>query len=427
VLTLSLTNTSTQNTQIYQVATSNPTTSYTAIQASHVSTGTTNNALVINPSGGNVGVGTTAPSTSLHVLNPTLQAGNTTMVTAQIIGRPATGGVQNGMSGGFAIGAANAGINSVGRMDMMVTSASSAGNAFGYTPDVAVMTLLGSGNVGVGTTAPLYQFQVRSGGSGATGSSIPTTTIGSFVRLLGYLTTDRVDIEIGSSATDIGDIGCTYKYRLGMAGTGTTAGASFQISGVAISGSYTGTDIVTPRFTILPSGNVGLSVTNPGYRLALDADSAAKPATNTWTISSDARLKTDIQLADTNRCVEIIKAVPLKRYTWKDNVYTMDQVKDRSKLGWIAQDVEAVFPKAVGQHRFSYNQKYEDVVKEDGTVTKTLVSEDILEDCRDLNADQIYAVMYGAVQSLIQKNEEKDAKISSLIAWAQTMGYSASS
>jgi len=32
------------------------------IQASHVSTGTTNNALALNPSGGNVGVGTTTPS-----------------------------------------------------------------------------------------------------------------------------------------------------------------------------------------------------------------------------------------------------------------------------------------------------------------------------------------------------------------------------
>lgn len=66
-LTLSAVNISTQNTRIYQTATTNPVTSYSVIQASHVSTGTTNNALVLNPGGGNVGVGTTAPTTLLQV------------------------------------------------------------------------------------------------------------------------------------------------------------------------------------------------------------------------------------------------------------------------------------------------------------------------------------------------------------------------
>ena len=61
----------------------------------------------------------------------------------------------------------------------------------------------------------------------------------------------------------------------------------------------------------------------------------------------NALLKENIELADLDRCYEIVKSVPLKRYTWKDNVYTLEQVTDRSKLGWIAQDVQAAFPKAV--------------------------------------------------------------------------------
>jgi len=229
VLTLSLTNTSTQNTQIYQVATSNPTTSYTVIQASHVSTGTTNNALVINPSGGNVGVGTTAPSTSLHVLNPTLQAGNTTMVTAQIIGRPATGGVQNGMSGGFAIGAANAGINSVGRMDMMVTSASSAGNAFGYTPDVPVMTLLGSGNVGIGTTAPIAPLHVTAPGNGLTsvqyagGAAQWYTVVGNYPTTTGSVLTIPIVNQGGNWSTTM------FRIR-GFNGRYNNSGAPLQFT-----------------------------------------------------------------------------------------------------------------------------------------------------------------------------------------------------
>ena len=125
-----------------------------------------------------------------------------------------------------------------------------------------------------------------------------------------------------------------------------------------------------------------------------------------------------------DRCVEIIRAVPLKHYRWKDDVYTLDQVEDRSKLGWIAQDVEKVFPKAVGTHPFHYNQVYEDVVQDDGSTIKTLVSEDVIEDCRDLNADQLYAVMYGAIQKLISENDAQTQKLNSLLAWAQTQGFS---
>ena len=181
--------------------------------------------------------------------------------------------------------------------------------------------------------------------------------------------------------------------------------------------------VASTRMTITSGGYVGIG-TAPSYQLHLSSDSAAKPSTSTWTVSSDERLKDNIVLADVDRCVEIIRAVPLKHYRWKDDVYTLDQVEDRSKLGWIAQDVEKVFPKAVGTHPFHYNQVYEDVVQDDGSTIKTLVSEDVIEDCRDLNADQLYAVMYGAIQKLISENDAQTQKLNSLLAWAQTQGFS---
>jgi len=154
----------------------------------------------------------------------------------------------------------------------------------------------------------------------------------------------------------------------------------------------------------------------------LTNDSAAKPTTSTWTVSSDQRLKQDIVIADTQRCMEIMKAVPLKRYTWRPEVYTEEQVKDRSKLGWIAQDVERVFPKAVGQQRFAYDQQWSTTV----TGERQLVSEKVLEDCRDLNVDQMYAVMYGAISRLIEEKEAMREELTELRVWAQSQGFTGS-
>lgn len=150
------------------------------------------------------------------------------------------------------------------------------------------------------------------------------------------------------------------------------------------------------RMTLTATG-LGIGTASPGYQLELSADSAAKPSTSTWTVSSDERLKSNISLADTARCYEIVKSLPLKRFTWRDDVYAPEQVNDRSKLGWIAQDVEGVFPKAVTIAALQFAatarspQKYK------------------LEDARSLNADQIYAALYGAVQKLITKIESLES------------------
>lgn len=116
--------------------------------------------------------------------------------------------------------------------------------------------------------------------------------------------------------------------------------------------------------------------------IRLSADAAFKPTTNTWTISSDERLKTNITQANLDTCYDNVKNIPLKRYTWRDDVYTTEQVHDRSKLGWIAQDVETFLPKAVEQmEMFGY------------------------PDCRTLNSDQLIASLYGSVQKLINDVE----------------------
>jgi Chaperone of endosialidase len=160
-------------------------------------------------------------------------------------------------------------------------------------------------------------------------------------------------------------------------------------SNTYITGTYVGIGTSSPTQKLEVSGNLkvsnngyimnnlGLGMTNPTYQLQLSTDSAAKPSTTTWTTTSDVRLKTNISLADKNRCYDIIKTLPLKHYTWTQDYIENTMVTDNSKLGWIAQDVQEVFPKAVR--------------------TTPMFG---LQDCKTLDADQIYATMYGAIQKL---------------------------
>jgi len=138
------------------------------------------------------------------------------------------------------------------------------------------------------------------------------------------------------------------------------------------------------RFVINSTGNIGLGTTSPAYQLELSTDSAGKPSTNTWTVSSDERVKEDIEDADIDICYDNVKNLKLKYFKWKDEFIDDHSIEDRHKLGWIAQEVETVLPKAV---------------------TTTNNDKDEIEDFKSLNSDQIIACMYGAIQKLIEKVE----------------------
>jgi len=124
------------------------------------------------------------------------------------------------------------------------------------------------------------------------------------------------------------------------------------------------------------------------FDLILQRDSAAKPGTNTWSSPSDERVKNFITLADLDNCYSTIKAIPLKYYEWAIPGY---ESEDKHSLGYIAQDVEKIFPKAV--------QKVEDYG---------------YSDFRVLNNDQIIKMSHGAVQKLMEKVEALEARVAVL-------------
>jgi hypothetical protein len=276
-------------------------------------------------------------------------------------------------------------------------------------------------NVGLGTNKPTSKLHVV-----GTGNITSDTTIGGtlFCTKINTFDTDTL-VEIGR--THVGSVGhgdcagfshidqnSTTNYALLQSSVGNTF--LNAASGKKVYFRINNSDIAT-----LSTTGLGIGDSSPSYQLELSTNSAGKPTSNTWTVTSDERIKENIQLADLDRCYDIVKNLPLKHYKWREDVYSTKQIEDRHALGWIAQDVKSVFPKAVNSREFKYNKKYEDTVipavfDENGIeiekerTSSKLISEDIIKDCLDLDSGQIIASLYGAVQKLIAKVEALENK-----------------
>jgi len=303
-----------------------------------------------------------------------------------------------------------------------------------------------SGNVGIGTTSPSELLQVDGGNllvRNNSGNNITlSTNVGNkndsnfiFQKARGSSsgpTQIVADDNLGTIEWQ-GYDGSSYNEAAKIISRARTNTGNFDADLIYDANGHNFKNNGSSSVFIDSSGRLLIgTIASPAYQLEVSTDSAGKPSTNTWTIVSDERIKEDIELADLDICYEAVKNIPLKRFKWKDEVYTEEQVPDRHKLGWIAQDVESVFPKAVCIHEFKYNQVFEETVipaveeelDEDGNVITPaqpervekgeLISEDVIEDCRDLNADQLYAAMYGAIQKLIAKVETLEAKVATL-------------
>lgn len=120
---------------------------------------------------------------------------------------------------------------------------------------------------------------------------------------------------------------------------------------------------------------VGLGTSDPAYQLDLSTDGARKLTSTTWLTGSDERVKKNIEDANVAMCYSNVKNLKLRRFQWDSNFYPSNLVNDQNVVGWIAQEVATVFPKAV-----------------------TTSSNNGFDDFMDLNADQLYKAMYGALQ-----------------------------
>jgi hypothetical protein len=82
--------------------------------------------------------------------------------------------------------------------------------------------------------------------------------------------------------------------------------------------------------------------------ITLSFDNATKPTTNTWTIASDSRIKTDIVVKSPADCLAAINAIQIKKFKYTENYRKAYNITDdRYYTGIIANELQLVHPEAV--------------------------------------------------------------------------------
>lgn len=253
---------------------------------------------------------------------------------------------------------------------------------------------------------------------------------------------DNHNLYIGDGTTTLSNLN-TVNYiktnrSMGTVAIGNNATASSS-GGTAIGQSATADDFGTTAL-----GYRAKAETN--YTIVLGDSTVVSLRCQVQTISalSDSRVKEDVSLANTAQCLVDVNRLPVSRYKYKDFTGTH---LDVHRTGFMADDVEKVFPKSVSIANETFpvldeegnkvyeqevdeegNPVYEQAVdesgialfNEDGSViydeTKPVMKEKtfVMEDVKSIAMEMAIPTLWGAVQELTKRVESLEAELSLL-------------
>lgn len=311
---------------------------------------TTNERLRIT-STGNVGIGTTSPTDNLHVFT------NNTQTTPQLfIEQDGTGdaAIELGIVGDSYI----LGVDNSDSDKFKISYNGTQGSGVLGTNDRFVIN--SSGNIGIGTGSPNAKLDVNDGGGGI-GYVLSMESNGSLITFGDALSTFgrfQYSSPAGATAAPTPFV----LFDSGAGGGPSSSGSFFRINPNAVPNDayvFEVQEAGTPIISVPGNGNVGIGVTGPTSKLQVAGDitpdtTASKNLgsgslrwnniylSNAPDVSSDARLKKDVQTSDLG--LDFINSLRPVSWTWKDQSQGTTQ-----HYGVIAQEAESAIAKAKGK------------------------------------------------------------------------------
>jgi hypothetical protein len=192
------------------------------------------------------------------------------------------------------------------------------------------------GNVGIGTLNPAYLLDVF-----GAGVPVPSTTDNILARFLVETTARGAGIQIEGTRNSTGNV----TSFVDLMNNNNIVGRLAAERGAGDVGSllfYTNNgSALTEQMRINSSGNVGIGIPNPTYKLHVNG----KIRTNGLNETSDGRLKKDIKKI--LNASELVKALDGVTYYWRTDEFPDMKLEDRLQYGLIAQDLEKIVPELV--------------------------------------------------------------------------------
>jgi hypothetical protein len=298
--------------------------------------------LYTNLTTGNVGIGTTTPSTKLYVSGGDIYSSNSIMAGGDIYSNGSyyygkdnnvvmeydDGWLRLNPNGDFYSGIYAAG--SIVRTD----------GELQVGGDGSTFRVINGGNVGIGTTAPRTKLEVNGtiNTTNAGGNTTGELNVGPNGLYSWNGSTRYIRFNTAGSVNDLKSYGAdlVINYDSGknvQIGPGYNKPSKLSVVGNLAVGDATFVNTAAPTSGLSVQGNTGIGTASPTSKLEVVGDAKA----TSFTYSSDRNLKTNIKTV--NNALSKIQKLRGVTFNWK---------KDGSKsVGLIAQEVEQVFPELV--------------------------------------------------------------------------------